>query len=832
MVARCPAHADGDPSLRVAQAADGRTLLYCRAGCKTEAVLEAAGLSWDDLGPGPVEDVEGLPLVAGGDGEGEAPPDPGHVAALAVYLHEAARRLHDGGPWAAQALAYAHDRWGIDPEFARDLGLGVDAGGSGFEWIGETCRRTPRLVVPFRDAAGVARGAQGRALAEDRLRWCGLRNPDGHAWTKMAVFDPGSGLADTIVTEGPGDALAAVGAGYRAIAVRGAALASNPRLLSALQEALQDVGRVVVAGDADAAGQAFQEALTAALEGVGITARPLTLPDGVGDLSDWRAADPDAFPAALEAAVEAAVAPPRIVPHPSPGGDEDRPRIDLTDLGNARRLHEALGRDVRYSPEVGFLLWDGTAWRPDEADAVRAAAHALTDAMLEQGAGMADRGSDQAGPLIAWAKRSRSTRAIDSMVRELQALPGVHVNVQDLDGHHHLIGVRNGVVDLRTGDLLPHDRDLLLTRRLDVDYRPEATAPRWEAFLSEVFPEDPAMPAYLRRLVGYGITGETREQAFAVLWGRGANGKSVFTETLTHVFRPVTVHTPFSTFEARTTGGSIPNDLAALKGARLVMAAEGEAGKAMAEAVLKRVTGQDYIAARFMRREFFEFRPTFLLLMATNFRPSFRGQDEGLWRRVKLIPFVRYFAPAERDPRLQYRLQDEAEGVLAWAVAGAREWYARGLQDPQSVIGATAAYRDTSDALAGFLPGVLVKDREGRITGTEVRRLYQEWADHEGAPIWAPQTLYGALEERGVTRVRRRQGIVLLGVRAATAAEREAPEEGVGVEGVEDAPPQYPSHSEGLCGTDQTQSIIDTFDTPPGEPVGLEDLDLGQDGMK
>jgi putative DNA primase/helicase len=345
------------------------------------------------------------------------------------------------------------------------------------------------------------------------------------------------------------------------------------------------------------------------------------------------------------------------------------------------------------------------------------------------------------------------------------------VEAAKFDAAPDLLSFRNGTVELRTGKIRPHDKRDMMTYALDINFRADAKAPRWESFMGEIFPDMPEMVPYMQRMLGYGISGYTDEQCFCVLWGKGANGKSVLTDTLTAVFRTISTTTPFATFEDKASGG-IPNDLAALRGSRLVMASEGESGRPMSEAVLKRVTGKDEIAARFLRQEFFTFRPTFLLMLATNHKPKFRGQDDGLWRRVKMIPFKRFFAPSERDHNLDRKLLAEAEGIAAWCVRGAVAWFAGGLQDPEMISEATDEYKATSDALSGFFPGVIVADDSARMDGSAAFNSYLEWCEAENLPAkeqWTRTAFYSAMEERGAVKRRGNKGMALVGIRLADA---------------------------------------------------------------
>ncbi|MGZ0151853.1 phage/plasmid primase, P4 family [Kribbella sp. WER1] len=777
-VVHCPAHSDSKPSLRITVSDAGKVLLKCRAGCETPYVMRALKLTMRDLASMEVPESLSFDPATSQD----VPASAEDVAALGADLYRWAQEARH--PHGDRARTYAEERFGITEDDFRRLGLGY-APAAEYNEDGEITNGGlpggPRLVVPFRDKDGVPRGYQARSFQKDaRVRWYGPASPEKASWAKLAWFEGASGWDEVMITEGPGDGMTSVAIGYDTILIRGAGLAANESVLNQVAEWVGD-RLAVIAGDGDPSGSTFASRLAQALLARGRRAKILPVPDKL-DLTDWRERDGDRF---LTNVVRAIADTREETSTAAVLRDRDEDRYPLTDLGNARFARdfiEAQGSGVKFSPEAGFFLLRGGVWKTDKLDRTRAYIQESADRIAQ----IADRLSAEADGVVGsassktarrwekWARHSQSSIGISAAMKELQALPEVAADVNDFDQHTDLVAVSNGVVNLRTGELSPHDPALLLTRRIEIDYDRDARAPRWEAFLDEVFPRHPDLPAFMRRLVGYGITGRTDEQAFAVLWGTGANGKSVFTDTLTEIFRDLTVTTPFSTFEERASGG-IPNDLAALKGARLVMAAEGDQGRPMAEAVLKRVTGKDLISARFMRKEFFEFRPTFLLLLATNFKPKFRGQDEGLWRRVKLIPWERYFRPEERDHALSEKLLAERAGILAWAVRGAVEWFRGGLQDPDIIMKATTEYRETSDALAGFLPGVFVKDTgSGRVTGKVLFEAYLQWADEENLPQrerWTRQTFFAALEERGCVKRKGNQGVVFEGIRRARQAD-------------------------------------------------------------
>lgn len=791
-LARCPAHGDSRPSLRIWFGEDGRVRMTCRAGCATADVIQSVGLRWADMfgASGSVGTVSSKRPDLVGTAE---------VAALRMYLDAAA-----GEYGLSPAESYALDRFGLDGDAAARLGLGyddgtipgltfLDADGNrrGFRTV--SFRQFPRLVVPLVGFDGVARGLQGRDVSgECPARWMSLVNPEGLRWAPYGVLYSDEDTDTFIVTEGPGDGLTAVAAGFHAVIIRGASLVNSPDLVAELAQGLKGK-RVVLAGDNDTAGHGFTQRLADGLSAHGVQTYSLSIPFEGDDLTDWRGRTMADFPAHLSAAVDAAQPVSAGTPDLTevstgalaPDSDTVQRVTDLyyealrdygaSDVLNAYLTVSFADGSVKYAPGLGFYVWNGRVWEQSDLK-VRQTIHfigrALMAAAKEKSAEAAPDAKEDPGEHLRKASKGFTTRRkIDDLMEVMKSVPSVYVDVADFDSQPDLLSFRNGTVDLRTGQLREHRKEDLLTYCLDIDYRPEAQAPRWERFLEEIFPGMPEMPSYIQRLTGYGMTGHTSEQCFAVLHGKGANGKSVLTDTLTSVFQPITETTPFSTFEEKASGG-IPNDIAALRGARFVMASEGESGKPMSEAVLKRVTGKDAISARFLRKEFFTFRPTFLLMLATNYKPRFRGQDEGLWRRVKLIPFKRFFEPHERDYTLDQKLVAEAEGIAAWAVRGAMEWYRSGLQDPALIQEATKDYRRTSDALAGFFPGVLERtDDDSTLTAGEAYQAYKHWCEAEGLPSreqWTRRTFLEAMEERQVARRNTARGVALVGVRLAS----------------------------------------------------------------
>jgi P4 family phage/plasmid primase-like protien len=444
------------------------------------------------------------------------------------------------------------------------------------------------------------------------------------------------------------------------------------------------------------------------------------------------------------------------------GSTRDEPSFNLTDVGNAERLVARHGDDLRYCfPWGKWLAWDGRRWKVDASGEVaRRAVETVRSIYAEAAATDAERKE-----IARWAMASESRHRVEAMVALARALGNVPVAPEELDADPWLLNVENGTLDLRTGDLRPHDRADLLTKLAGVGYDPDALAPTWGAALERWLPSE-GLRRFAQRLVGYALTGDVSEQVLPFLHGPGANGKTTFINTVLAVAGDYGQQAAPDLLLAKH--GTHPTELADLYGARAVASIEVEDGRRLAESLVKQITGGDKIRARRMREDFWEFDPTHKVLLVANHKPVIRGTDHAIWRRVKLVPFDNVIPKAEQDPRLPEKLRAELPGVLAWAVRGCVEWQAEGLGEPDEVRVATDSYRQESDALTGFIEDACTVHPDAWVKFKDLWAAYGKWAaaTNERYQLSRQQfadrlTERGFEADRGTGNVAIRRGIAL-----------------------------------------------------------------------
>jgi len=434
-------------------------------------------------------------------------------------------------------------------------------------------------------------------------------------------------------------------------------------------------------------------------------------------------------------------------PHQSGGARAHGGRFRRTDLGNAERLVARHGRVLRYcQASKKWLVFDGRRWRMDAVADVYRLAKDTVRHIYAEASGVAS--EEERKQITKWAVRSEAEPRIKAMLGLAEKEVGIPVTPEELDADPWLLNVANGTLDLRTGALREHRPEDLITRLAPVTYDPDATCPTWQRFLQRIMGGKQTLIDFLQRAVGYSLTGSVREQVLFLMYGTGANGKSTFLDALQALLADSALQADFSTF-LMTEREGVRNDLARLRGARLVSAVEAEAGRRLSEVVLKQLTGGDRITARFLYGEFFEFTPSFKLWLAANHKPMIRGQDPGIWRRIRLIPFTETIPKEEQDRELPEKLRAELPGILAWAVQGCLAWQRDGLGEPEEVREATAEYRTEMDILGDFIAAHAEVDASATVEASILYRQYAAWAEGNGDKPMT-KTMFGCrLSERG-----------------------------------------------------------------------------------
>ena len=417
-------------------------------------------------------------------------------------------------------------------------------------------------------------------------------------------------------------------------------------------------------------------------------------------------------------------------------GIENKPAksYDATDTGNAHRLYDKFGNVLKYSyNRKKWFFWTGKKWTIDESGEVKKLADEVCEDLKKEAWQIEDEKVQEAA--LKWAKRTAGSSAKEAMIKECQHLEDIPASPDAFDAYTDFLNVQNGVVNLRNGELMPHDNRLMLSKITNCEYDAKKKKPkRWLQFLDEITGGDKDLQAYIQKCIGYSISGSNKEQCAYFLYGMGNNGKSTFLDTIADMLGDYASNAQPDTLmlqsKVGSLGGGANSDIARLKSARFVTCEEPTEGVRLNEGLLKQLTGGSKVTCRFLYGDEFEYTPEFKIWVATNHKPVVRGTDVGIWRRIKLMPFEVNIPKNKVDKNLKYKLRQEFPQILAWAVEGCIKWQAEGLDEPECVREATKDYKQEMDLIAGFVEQCVMIDyaSDNKVMGADLFAVYRAWA--------------------------------------------------------------------------------------------------------
>jgi putative DNA primase/helicase len=423
-----------------------------------------------------------------------------------------------------------------------------------------------------------------------------------------------------------------------------------------------------------------------------------------------------------------------------------------TDVGNARRLVQRHGKNIRYVHAWRkWLIWDRLRWRTDEDGGIVRFAEETIEAIHTDAAGITD--ERERSELRKHALRSSSAPRIEAMVALAQSELAVVLPVDQIDADPWLLGVCNGVVELRTGAFREARPEDYITRCANLSFDASAQCPAWRAFLATVTGGDTDLMTYLQRVAGYVLTGSAREEVLFVLYGTGQNGKSTFRQMLHDLLGDYAMGADAGLLMTRQASGSATPERARLKGMRLVSINESAEDGMLNEEGVKHITSQDTITARPLYAAPFDFIPSHKTFLTTNHRPVVRGSDQGIWRRIHLLPFDQIIPEHAVEPDFRgRRLVPETAGILNWMLVGLAAYLKDGLNPPRAVVEATEAYRDDMDVIGDWLDERCVEDAAAVTPAALLHPDYRLFAEREiGKPL-SVRRFVRELVERGFKR--------------------------------------------------------------------------------
>lgn len=438
---------------------------------------------------------------------------------------------------------------------------------------------------------------------------------------------------------------------------------------------------------------------------------------------------------------------------------------DMTDTGNAHRLCDRFGNVIRYSyNRKKWYFWDGKTWILDEIGEIKKLADEICEDLKREAWNIPD--DDLQEQALKFARRTASSSAKEAMIRECQHLNGIPASPDEFDAYNDFLNCQNGIVNLRNGELIPHDASFMMSRICNAEYDIKKRKPKlWLSFLNDVTDGDKELQEYIQRCVGYSLSGSNREQCAYFLYGMGNNGKSTFLDTIADLLGGYASNVQPDTLMIQSklgsAGGGANSDIARLKSVRFVTCEEPTEGVRLNEGLLKQLTGGSKVTCRFLYGDEFEYTPEFKIWIATNHKPTIRGTDFGIWRRIKLIPFEVNIPKEKVDKHLKYKLRSEFPQILAWAVEGCMKWQREGLGEPTRVLNATKEYKQEMDLIASFVEQCIVIDytSHDEIMASDLFAIYAKWAKANNEYEMSSKKFFMEIAKKLPERSRNSKGI-------------------------------------------------------------------------
>lgn len=439
------------------------------------------------------------------------------------------------------------------------------------------------------------------------------------------------------------------------------------------------------------------------------------------------------------------------------------------DQGRGLRMRDQFATVLKFNAvDKKWFFFNGSYWQEDIGNQkVELAAERVANSIKKEKPELSfSTKTDADKAMNEWyrfQKDSRSHMAKMHMIDEFKKY--VIVKHGEFDKEDMLLNTESGYVDLSNGELHDHDIDKKFSHQTLAEYSDNVDAPLWDKFLNQIFNSDEELIHYVQKAIGYSFTGSVDEQCLFILNGRGRNGKSVFSNVVSDVAGNYAKQMNVQTIVAKKNqSGSANSDIARLEGARIVTSSELNEGDRFDESLVKQLTGGDKILARFLYGSEFEYKPKFKIWMATNHLPIIRGTDDGIWRRIKIIPFNIQIPKEKVDKKLEYKLKAEYTGILNWIIQGAIMWQQEGLEDPKAVRQVIENYRAEMDPLDAFLEECCTTGKNYSIKARDMYDAYHEWAK-ESEEYKMSMTKFGREMSKKLLRVKRMDGWYYVGLK-------------------------------------------------------------------